>query len=386
MKNLFYYLHHYGDVPFSARPFCEVDALILSQVAYLNFDAYLQIDGAPERLADLDTKEIIDTLCQDVVTPKRDRKLWLALLRSERYREAKLFCHVDDLDLDGEAQFSAVTFLFEDFSVVAFRGTDLTLLGWKEDFNMSHLAEIPSQTRAVAYLDYVASLTDVALYVCGHSKGGNLAVYAGYKNLEAYGDRIHAVYNFDGPGFPVDIADDPLYRAHHTKFHKYVPFGSLVGVLLHHSIPIEIVQSKGFGITQHILYNWKFEHDGYLSYAKQLAIGVPLFDAAMKEWTTSMTAEEAKIFVDSTFDTLGARDGATIVDFVRTPRKSWLAVYRRYKALPRSSKRLMLRALKGFFHSVRVCERRIRHRNRDIRRKARETAKLLRLLKRKEIH
>ena len=384
MKNFFYYLKHYGDVDFVQRPFCEVDAMLLSHVVYLGFDEYLQIDGAPERLADLDTEEILNTLCATVPTPKRDRKLWLAMTKSKRYRDCKLFCHVDDVDVDEEGQFAAVTFLFDGFSVVTYRGTDLTLLGWKEDFNMSYLTEIPSQRRAVRYLKYVASLTDGTLYVCGHSKGGNLAIYAAVKNLDDYGDRIRGVYNFDGPGFPYDIANDPDYREHASKFHKYVPFGSTIGTLLYHTTDMHIVKSRGFGIEQHLLYNWKFEGDGYLSYAKKFALGVPLYEEIIKEWATRLSTDEVKVFVDATFDVLGAKDGVTLVDYFQKPKATWLGVWRRSKLISRETRRLMFKTFRQFIHAIRVSERRIRHRNRDIRRKARETRKLMFDLNRKK--
>ena len=213
MANILDYLTWRGDLRFHERPFNEVDNLIFSELAYADWGGIVPEDGTRVPLAEA---------CQHYVNDGRDqsylandpRPLAEALLQSERFRDVEMSRYVSKTDTEQQLQFAAVTFHLEDGSLyVAFRGTDNSIVGWREDFNMSFLSHTPGQAEAAAYLDRAAAENDGPILVGGHSKGGNFAVYAAAFCESTPPERIRRVYSNDGPGFNRAVADDPRVRA-----------------------------------------------------------------------------------------------------------------------------------------------------------------------------
>ena len=166
-------------------------------------------------------------------------------------------------------QFCAITFEFNNFVYISFRGTDATLLGWYEDFNMLLMDEVPAQNSASKYLKEVASKTKKKIIIGGHSKGGNLAVYASLYCEEKIRNRITKIYDFDGPGFNKYIFDMPDYLAIEDRIIKITCEEALIGVLMFHSEKMLFVKAKGISIFQHDLFNWKITKNGEFKYVKE---------------------------------------------------------------------------------------------------------------------
>ena len=216
MTTLFDYLSWRGDLPLSADPFHEVDGVILARFTYMPFHRVLRWDSL--------TPTTVEAVCRtllalpDIETAVRrrgDTDLLRALVESPRYKGMELTAYADRLDAESQTQFSAITVKLEEgHYCVAYRGTDNTLIGWKEDFNMSFLSAVPAQTRAVSYATEMASLCPaLPLRIGGHSKGGNLAAWAAiYLPAELQKDRLLSAYNNDGPGFSHDMVDSEAYR------------------------------------------------------------------------------------------------------------------------------------------------------------------------------
>ena len=181
-----------------------------------------------------------------------DRDLLRQTAVSRRFGEVRLFRYAEQFSETQQQQFSATAFLLDSDTVyVAFRGTDNTLTGWREDFNLSFLPYVPSQAAAAAYLWGILSLGFSNVYVGGHSKGGNLAVYAAVQMQPEDFPRIRAVYNNDGPGFVTDLFAEPQFQQLQERVYTFVPQASVVGMLLEHDEKYQVVYSTQKGFLQH---------------------------------------------------------------------------------------------------------------------------------------
>ena len=230
------YLKTYGRRSFHACPFNEVDSLLLCQLAYLKFDGMVpgvKGDQPSVTLGSLRYNCERERLFHKIIFEKENRALFGWMSESRRFRNLRLNCYVNLVDRAREVQFAAVTYLLEDNTVyVAFRGTDETFVGWKEDFNMAFLCPVPGQAMAVRYLNRMAKRFSQPFYVGGHSKGGNFAVYGAMYCVSDVRRRILRIYNMDGPGFRPEILHSARYAAVADRVVKYLPMFSVIGMLL----------------------------------------------------------------------------------------------------------------------------------------------------------
>ena len=302
MADLMEYLDWRADVPFSAAPFNDVDNLILATLSYTEFDGIVSDSGDPVPLAEIyeafyqtHNREDIPVHCPQI---EKAPLLMDGMLNGARFGSLKACRYINEIDVDKSAQISAVTFLLDDGTAyVAFRGTDSTLAGWKEDFNLSYLSETPGQKRAVAYLNEAAAAIPGPLRVGGHSKGGNFAVYA--SAFSSVQDRILAVYSNDGPGFRPEIVQTDAYRRILPKIVSIIPDTSVIGLLLASGAEQKVVRSSASGILQHDPFTWCVCRDAFLS-AEQSEAG-KIIDKAMDTWLIGMDDETRKSFTDTVF-------------------------------------------------------------------------------------
>ena len=271
MGTLLDYLKEYGDYTLAEKPFCEVDSLILSQFSYLKFDGMLPEEaaqGAESRVVSLEQirrHEQYDSLYGDERYRRDNTALFLGMYDSRRFHNTKIMNYVNRIDLDTEMQFAAVTIVLPDDMVyVAFRGTDETIVGWKEDLNLAFSEPVPGQRMSVEYLNRAAETFRGAFHVGGHSKGGNLAVYASMNCREAVRGRIVTIHDHDGPGFRPEVKAQGAYDEIAERIRKTVPRSSLVGMLLYSEGEYEVVESRTIGLAQHNPYTWLVRDDGFL--------------------------------------------------------------------------------------------------------------------------
>lgn len=300
------YLTWRGDIPFSVDPFNEVDNLVLCIISYINFRRFPELLTRNPREA-VSLRDICQKLTQE------DEQLGLSQLsyipvaqqaaQTERFAGTRMFAFEDRSDQ--ETQFAAVTFLLPDKSVfVAFRGTDTSLVGWKEDFNMSYLSAVPAQIRAAAYTEEIAAACpDRGLRIGGHSKGGNLAAWAAIHIPAPLQDRLLAAYNNDGPGFSHDMVDSAAYRRVADKLHTYIPESSIVGILLEHAEDYAVIDSSNRSIMQHEPMSWNVEGPRFVHLGQRSPMG-KVSDDLLRQWIGSMTPQEREQFTDALFDIL----------------------------------------------------------------------------------
>lgn len=319
MANLFDYLEWRGDLTFSQAPFNPVDNLILSCLGYVVLDGLVSGFDCEEPATVEETARLFVQLPELVkkLRDHKDEKLLEKMGQSRRFGKLPLLYHVDLMDCAAEKQFAAITIALEDGShYVAYRGTDLSVTGWKEDFNMTFRSGVPAQLEAVHYLQQVAQKTEGPLYVGGHSKGGNLAIYAAAFADDAVQQRIVAVYNNDGPGFLEDVIAHTGYQAVYARIQTFIPQTSLFGMMLEHAEPFTIIESSGHFILQHDPYSWNVLGPDFV-YLEQVTASGRFLDATMRGWLAGLSVSQREQFVDALFDILHTGEAATLQDLAR---------------------------------------------------------------------
>ncbi len=302
----------------SAKPFNAVDSLILSQLAYLRFAEIVPGLADPStsvRIAELLKAELIPRMLEGVRDPEHNHQLLMAVGMSPRYRDIRLAGYCEQFDLIEQKQFAAVTCLVDDHKAyVAFRGTDSTIVGWKEDFNMAFIAPVPSQVEGAIYLNGIAAAYPHDLMVGGHSKGGNIAVYAAMASNSAIRDRITAIYSHDGPGFREEVLASEAYSAVMDRVRKTLPQFSLVGMLLQQQENYRVVESRQLGILQHDPFSWVIR-DGDFHYLEELANGAEHLDTVISQWLQRLDDERRELFVNTLYSVFESTGIVTFNDF-----------------------------------------------------------------------
>ena len=317
MSDIFDYLKWRGDLCFSQDPLNEVDALVFSGLSYIRFGALGEpypespvfLKDAAEAFFGLEGYE---TCCR----VDKDLDLLRAAAQTRRFGESKLCMCRDLLIPEQETQFAAMTYLLDDGSMfLAFRGTDNSLVGWKEDFNMTFQQTIPAQRLALQYVREVALEYDRPMCLGGHSKGGNLAVFAAARSSPLIQVRIKQVFNNDGPGFTKYLMGDPGYVAMVPKIRTYVPQSSVIGMLLEHEEPYTVIRSKSIGLLQHDLYTWDAMGKEFIP-VEEITEGSQFVDATIKTWFAEMTNQEREQLVDVMFALLGSGGADNVYDLL----------------------------------------------------------------------
>ena len=305
MKNIIDYIGNYGELSFAEKEFNKVDALILSQFSYLKFEGLVPEVGTflpPVSIRDIAGKDNAADLFADERYAKQNTELFEAMSRSKRFGDIGINHYIDLLSNRWEMQFSAITaYLDENTTHVVFRGTDETVIGWKEDFNMSFMTPVPAQVKAVDYLHYAAERIRGDFSVGGHSKGGNLAVYSAMKCSRLVRDRIRLIYSQDGPGFTKETLEDADFDAIADRIEKYVPHSSIIGMLLQSQEEYKVIEARSIGILQHDPFNWVVEGDDFV-YRDDIAGRYVISDSSVNEWTKRADPEEMRTFFDKIYE------------------------------------------------------------------------------------
>ncbi|WP_312355035.1 DUF2974 domain-containing protein [Aminipila sp.] len=316
MKNIINYVQE-EKASFSDKAFREIDSLVLSQLAYLYFDGFVpDLEECAESitLGSIDGKRNKEKLYQNTRDSIKNRKLLQACVSSPRFGDIKINFYVNKLDYIKEKQFSAVTFLLsDDTAYTAFRGTDATFVGWKEDFNMAFSNSIPSQEESVFYLNRVGKLFSGSLKVGGHSKGGNLAVYGAMKCKSYIKNRITDIYSHDGPGFRKEIFDSHEYCQIKNRIRQSIPQSALIGMLLEHHEKYVVVKSRRIGIMQHDPFSWLVNGDDF-QYEEQIDNMAVYANRVLQEWLDSLNDENRERFVDTLYSVIKATGAKSFSD------------------------------------------------------------------------
>lgn len=310
---------------FDEKPFNPVDSAVLSQFCMVRVDDFV----AP--LRERKSFSSWGTVVQNLFSPPLRTVHFLDLLRAERYenmftglipgkikdnllalaasprfRDVTIRDTLSLFNTEQQTQFAAVTLVYKkDFAYVGFRGTDASLIGWRENFNMAYSPSVPAQEQAVRYLEAVAPHLPKRLFVGGHSKGGNLAMYAALKASQSVQDRIERVYTHDGPGMKKGVFTAADWGRLAGRIHRSVPQDSVIGMLMESYDAPRVVQSNEKGINQHSLFSWEVEGDDFV-YLDSLTDNAKFTDALFCEWLAHYTDNEAADIVQALFEAVEA--------------------------------------------------------------------------------
>lgn len=355
MSNLLDYLLWRGDLSFQASPFNDVDNLVFCALSYIGFDKAADWANG-ETILLKDAAQWFSTLpaeAQHIRSPL-DQELLRLAGNSARFRHVRLARYEDKFSPEAELQFSATTFLIDDETAyVAFRGTDSTLVGWKEDFNMAFLPLVPAQTEAAAYLNGAGTLPQRRLLVGGHSKGGNLAVYAAAKCASRIQDCICAVYSNDGPGFYRELLDSPQYKRVQSRVHALVPQSSIVGRLLELDAQGRVVHSTENGIQQHDPYTWEVLGAQFV-WEDGVDVTSLVIDQSLKTWLEEMAPEEREEFINQIYAAMQATNVKTLREFSKEKAKNSAVLFRVWREAPQETRKFMIVSAKKLINALRI--------------------------------
>ncbi len=356
--NIIDYIHMRGDLSFAQSEFNCVDALILSQICYNNIEGLVS-SGFSKKIT---LEQLANSFNNASDKKKRSNmgaminKLTPVLLeeagKSVRFGQIKVCGFINKIDDVKIEQFSALTYEIEKNSyVVSFRGTDDTIVGWYEDFNLGYMTEIPAQTHAAAYIKEAMNSLKGSFIVTGHSKGGNLSVKAGMSVQKKDQKRLKAVYNFDGPGFYKPVYETQGFLQIKDKLLAYFPEFCIVGMMFEHSPSYTIVACDADGILQHDPFSWNVMGPEFEA-AQAFDEASDIFYSSFNAWAVKMTPEDRKKFIDSFFSVIYASGAKTNYEIDQNKIICGGKMLARLAELSEAERKAFKRAIKVFIKVV----------------------------------
>lgn len=354
MPNVCDYVKWRGDLDLEQSEFNEIDGLILSRFSYFPFDKIIKENEiiTIKELSERFKKQDISKL---PILWKDDVDLFPLMGQSKRFGEMFATHYINKIEIEQEKQFSAITVLLPDDTIyVSYRGTDNTIVGWKEDFNMSFKSHIASQISAKKYLELIAKeYPDKKIRIGGHSKGGNIAVYAATFVDDNIKDRIINVYNNDGPGFCEDVIETAEYQEMIKKVHTYIPQSSVIGRLMNHKEKYTVVESVQKGIMQHDLYSWQIVGKEFVT-LKEVTNESEFVDKTIKNWLENVEPKKREQVIDVVFDILNTTDVQTMKELKTNWFTSAKTILTSYKNIDKETKDLVWQTLDELFKSAKT--------------------------------
>ncbi|MBR5528168.1 MAG: DUF2974 domain-containing protein [Clostridia bacterium] len=312
MNNMTEYLKWRGDIPMEAFPLCEADWLVMAQLAYIPFDDVVKDTYTPEFSVGQAADAVLERLSSKdgnrIINFSENSEFLHEIINSPRFSALSVCAYRNIFSVEEQEQFCAVTFLLPDGTpFIAFRGTDSTLVGWKEDFNMAFSDAVPAQLDAVKYIEQTSrAFPDKKLLVCGHSKGGNLAVYGSAFCEKEVQDKISAVRNLDGPGFSEKVISREGFVRILDRTETVIPASSIVGILLEHAESFTVIRSYASATPfQHDPFTWEISRCGYVP-VENISDVSKYIDATLKHWVDAMPEELRESFINGLYNIISS--------------------------------------------------------------------------------
>ena len=349
MHNILDYIIWRGDLSFECDKLNELDKLIFARMSYLPFSEI-----------NFKEKETIKDLSLKFLNVSKEKFLWpfddklIELLgESNRFKNLLVSDYVEIMDIEAEKQYASITIhLPENKKFISFRGTDSTIVGWKEDFNMSFLYNIPSQLEAVKYLNKIGKkYSNTSLILGGHSKGGNVAVYAGIYADEEIKTRIEEIINAEGPGFSENVINDEKYTKIKNRIKTYIPQESIIGRILEHQEDYIVIRSNQKGILQHDIYSWEVGPT-FLIQIKEVTRESQIMNNLTNEWFHSTTPEARKRVINVLYDILANSDVKKTSDIPKAILKNTKVVLNNFKNINDDDKKEVEKMIKQIMELI----------------------------------
>lgn len=341
MANIVDYLAWRGDISLEVSPWNELDGLLMAVLSYLNFHGVQDHRGWT-----LEEAKRIDLLIEDGGASFEGRKkVFEAMADSDRFSGCRMHHFIARTDEELSMQFSAECLDLPDGTMcVAFRGTDNTLVGWREDFNMAYQTQVPAQAAAAYYLSKAVKETDGPIRLIGHSKGGNLAVYAAAGVSEKIQDRIESIWSYDGPGMNMEMARSEGFGRIRPKIRSYIPQTSIIGLLMEYYEPYTVVRSTAKGLEQHDPLTWQVYGRRFEELPGVDRTACVVRDT-LHEMLTNSTPEQRAAFVDALFRMADNTNATKMSDILNEKFRSFRKMYGSRKDLDPETRRTFTRLI-----------------------------------------
>jgi hypothetical protein len=364
MANLFDYISWRGDLEFDQFPFNPVDNIVFSQLSYLPMDGIVPgpHDHNSVTVEELAAKyaamqqESPSEVTRDITVIDAISVI-KTIGSAPRYKNCKLFAYTNNIDLDQEKQFAAFCAIIgkkrlSRKMLVVYRGTDMTLIGWKESFNMSLITSIPSQKEAVSYLEKIAVRYRYPLIIAGHSKGGNLAIYASAFCDKVTHKRITVIYSNDAPGFHKQVIESNGYKAICARIQAFIPQSSLIGMLFEHGETPMVIKSSVNGPMQHSLCSWEVTYNNMVD-AGELTEQSRFIDHIICEWINQIDEGQRQQFIQAIYKILVSCDADSVVDLTDDWKNTAGGIINALINMDKPTKKLMGKIIGDLFKTAR---------------------------------
>lgn len=328
---------------FSEDPINKLDVLSLTWATYFNMSGVASTFPVsfPEFASDPYCRDL--EIYHESFVPKTSAILFRRTLSSPRFKDCVLLAYDQVKDAEKDIQFGAIAFQAGGKIVVAFEGTDLSYVGWKEDCIISYSDSIGSYPLALSFLRSIMAKYEGPVILAGHSKGGNIAAYL----LSAVKDdaRIEKVYSYEGPGF----RNPNVFSAHPErakKLEKFVPQSAVVGILLNNEAEARIVKSRSVAVLQHNALKWVIKDEDFV-YLQKRTISSRFVDKTANEWLNGLKEEERERFVGILFDSLEQTDARGFGQLVSHLANELPALYHAFHSLSPADRAFVRRVLRS---------------------------------------
>jgi len=363
MPNMFEYISWRGDLGFEQVPFNPVDNIVFSQLSYLPMEGI--VPGPRERrwvtVAELAAKyaemqqDKPEGLSNDITVIDAISVI-NAIGSAPRYKNCKLLAFTNNIDLEQEKQFAAYCVIIgrrrlTRKMLVVYRGTDMTLIGWKESLNMSFITSIPSQKEAVSYLEKTARRCRYPLIIAGHSKGGNLAVYASAFCRKRVQNRITVVYSNDAPGFHKQVIESEGYKSICPRIRSFIPQSSLIGMLFEHGETPMVIKSTASGPMQHSLVSWEVTYNNMVD-AGELTEQSRFIDNIICEWINQIDESQRQQFIQAIYSILVSCDAESVADLTEDWKNTAGGIINALFNMDKPTKKLMGKIIGDLFKTA----------------------------------
>ncbi len=344
---------------FDTLPYSPIDSLVFAQLSYLSYDNIVpdhKSKGKGLLLSDIAESENYEAVFPLERTAERNKKLLNAAAYSNRYGKVRVNYYEDIFDTEKDTQFCAIAFILPNGDVtIAFRGTDSTITGWKENFNMLFTSPVAAQSHSALYIDEVAKKVKGKIILTGHSKGGNLAIYSGTMCSTKTKSKISVIHSFDSPGFTKEFIESIEHTETEKLIEKFIPEESLIGVLLNNRENYRIIKSEGSGIMQHDPFLWQIDvvNNDFVD-GEKLYMSSQFFDATFNEWVYSSTPLQREQFVEALFEMINTANTENAVSFSEWSenlKENSSLIYETLKGLDPETRNLVLKGLGNLFSS-----------------------------------
>lgn len=333
MANVMDYVDWRGDLSFKAAPVNEIDKYIFAVIGKPDYTGIIPADNSPvsiKKAVDGYFAEHPDAEKLGVIASAMTLPVLKKLAESPRYAGVRLSGFINKVIVEDTEQFSALTVHVGGVNYISFRGTDDSIVGWKENCQLAVKNTVPAQRDALEYLKWAAETYDSPMILCGHSKGGNLAVYAASKAPEEIQNRILEVYSYDGPGFSDEFLHSDGYKRIRSRVTTVVPNKSIVGMLLNQAGRLDVIQAEEAGVVGHDGLTWNVSRDAFI-HAKELSDMSKTFRVSISETLSGMEVEDRSELVEEIFDVMTSTGAFTLTEFSEQSMRQTLEVANNFR-------------------------------------------------------